>query len=979
MVQESRLENDLLELEYMPIDEAIKILGDCDSNNNNNYALKQNFLHIDKFEARVLDHYIFFLRYNKKTKYIVKEKSVTEFLENYISREEAFKQSGSSKKESMDKHLEKMSVERVKIGDTLIFYNKVQFNDLFKLELEYMPMYDAIKILGNSESTNLFSINRKILRLDNFETRVLDNPIFFSRYYRKTKYIVKEKCVTEFLENYISQAEAFKQSDFSKMAHMDKYLQRMGVERFRIAASDAFIFYNKAQFNANMGENRTSTKELKVSSFAKTLEIDGYDYVTSFLKKYNFSKRQWRQIISFNNLEQYEIVKPHATYFPTQLIEDLFKKLTEELNEIRKDYYTFTEIFEIFKVKHAGQLPFIKNFRIPIPAYLRALMDRADKHYFYKKDGVAKYIEKKDIEEKLYNVDLETPYETYRYQFDVLGIAFPVHLKRTEEIWDSFTRDRLDKVEQNDRVLSSTISTYVKCAQHLLNCNKEIYNYNAKELNLIFFNMVLPKSHQFCLFLFISAVYTDFKDKYGKEIYQMKAIYNPWEREIEPREKTIYTLADYNSFFKYASDIQLHKLNALFDIQNLVLGREYKRYDSAWLYVLVHLNNGWRHNDVIEFPRISLKGTQIKDLKWFETNEVSPDDAKRIIREVQFKVLQHHKTGAERYFFCSPELQITFVTAAAIAELRTRIDNPSCEYIIDYKTKQQLFTEDNTPYKAFFENFNGKVEFESLKMNRTLLSLLYSIVNRGGATDVDAYELAKHMRGHKDSETTNIYVLIPQEHMDFIASQLFDRDYFGYIPNILNDLLYGPPEDQTERTKQIKALKASFGSVYKMEGFAGYLNEVLKDRGEVETILRGCSKAEIKEKHFKLITHQLPAKEEDFQCLVSESSCLYPETRCRSCHLAIAHFYALSSLTQRLKEQFLFFRNTFPNLKLESDKIRYSKLFYNDLLLFTEAVNKFGKETVFWFMDITPEDYNNLLSATPSFGLYLKAEEVIDC
>ena len=77
-------------------------------------------------------------------------------------------------------------------------------------------------------------------------------------------------------------------------------------------------------------------------------------------------------------------------------------------------------------------------------------------------------------------------------------------------------------------------------------------------------------------------------------------------------------------------------------------------------------------------------------------------------------------------------------------------------------------------HNTFFENFEIKdFQFQSRKMNRTILVLIYMVlVKRKGSA---ALKIAQRLRAHENFETTNIYLVIPQHELDELSESLFDR------------------------------------------------------------------------------------------------------------------------------------------------------------------------------------------------------------
>ncbi|MDY0409821.1 hypothetical protein [Paracerasibacillus soli] len=87
-------------------------------------------------------------------------------------------------------------------------------------------------------------------------------------------------------------------------------------------------------------------------------------------------------------------------------------------------------------------------------------------------------------------------------------------------------------------------------------------------------------------------------------------INNPYEvkRRKGIGKKEVYSPTEFIELLDYIKDIKLHKHNAIKDINSALNDRDtYKKYDSAWLYVLLHMNNGWRASDfAYKIPRLDL-------------------------------------------------------------------------------------------------------------------------------------------------------------------------------------------------------------------------------------------------------------------------------------------------------------------------------------------------------------------------------------
>ena len=129
-----------------------------------------------------------------------------------------------------------------------------------------------------------------------------------------------------------------------------------------------------------------------------------------------------------------------------------------------------------------------------------------------------------------------------------------------------------------------------------------------------------------------------------------------------------------------------------------------------------------------------------------------------------------------------------------------------------------------------FKDFKIKdFQFQSLKMNRTVLVLIYMVLVKKGKGSA-ALELAQRLRAHEDFETTNIYLVIPQHELDALSESLFNRKNFGYIPDLMADILLGDTKDREQRTQEILVLSTTFGGIHKLEATSGFMNRVLAER-----------------------------------------------------------------------------------------------------------------------------------------------------
>src|SRR5699024_5704740 len=146
---------------------------------------------------------------------------------------------------------------------------------------------------------------------------------------------------------------------------------------------------------------------------------------------------------------------------------------------------------------------------------------------------------------------------------------------------------------------------------------------------------------------------------------------------------------------------------------------------------------------------------------------------------------------------------------------------PTLDNIINFNNKKNNFLD--THSNNFFKSLAKEFKFKNRKMNRTLLTNMYTLLkeekNSGAALRID-----QRLRPHKSEESTNMYIKIPDEDINELSINLFNRGIFGYIPKILSEIVYGGTSDLTQETNNILKLKSVFKDIYNIEATAGFLN-----------------------------------------------------------------------------------------------------------------------------------------------------------
>ncbi|WBF56019.1 hypothetical protein HXV90_09190 [Lysinibacillus sp. JK80] len=698
-----------------------------------------------------------------------------------------------------------------------------------------------------------------------------------------------------------------------------------------------------------------------------------------------YSKKQVMELLSINSENEfYKIIQHHPIPFIyyNGAYKFYIKAEVENLVAIQKqllsDYVTVEQVQDMLSgtelnFRSQSMKDGIEETSPAIVALIRPIHKRVSK--LYKKDDVLAWKNKQLLKISANTISLDNSYETFLYRLEIKEkMDDTLYLNNfgpfTKESWLAYVRNKLKNSTANQETLNKMIGTFIHCTSELnefLGSKKshEIYSFNSNEINMLFNG--IGKTHAESIYLYLKNI-SDKYEEVRKRAYKIDNITNPFE--IPPTKKHSKEIYDYKTFkdvMKFCNNISFQKERAISDIIEEInkKKKKYKYYGSSWLYMLMHLNNAWRNSDVITFPRISLEGTSIVDLEWLKENDIPPTDADIIVNQIQRKDLTISKTQVKNHFFISDELKLAFATAAAICELRVQKLNPLRTNLIDFGTKTNVLTPSKS--KNFLKELdNEEFVFGSKKMNRTLMSYVYSILSKMKGSDY-ALKVVQNMRGHVDEETTLIYVDLTQEAVDDLTKQLFDRGAFGFIYDTFIDFINGVELNRHKRTLEIQSLKNNFGSLENVEHLSGFINSIQQERQAIMDTIYSLGLEEARLYVNKIHANVMLGKDKATQCLVYKSKgCLKPHLPCLNCVYSIPNYYTLSvladSLERRIEGYLIMLSSEEANY---NEQRKYIRLLYTELESFFEAKGKFDEE-VYTFLSISKEDFIEKLTNLPA-------------
>ncbi|MGH0830076.1 hypothetical protein ACQVTX_17275 [Bacillus pretiosus] len=785
-------------------------------------------------------------------------------------------------------------------------------------------------------------------------------------YRQKTRFIRKKE-VYDFLELYVNTFEAAKLLGISSDTYLTFRLEELKIEKIQFIYRREFTFYKTSQIKEYLNK-KTQTKTEKAR-----VKLESSDLLTKsdVMELLNINTFQYSKFLQENILCIYERHKKFVYFEKSGILKllDQMRNLEKKYNE---EYFTSKEILNIYGINVdsiKGELR-----KIDVPLILRGYSRYTYSKCLYLKKDIEKEIERRNDRFNYY-IDMGALDITVFHRMDLLGVQFPEMCKKTQELWYkylkmkssySYTNNENTRINQISKFLKATVTLCERLRE------RDLFCYSAKELNMLFFNDNTPIVVQRVLYTFISELD---KLSYGNlnKSFNITNIRSPFKNQKGGnKEKGIYTKKEYVEFFEYINNIDLHKKRAIQALKktskqssNVKKRNISKPYESVWLYLIIHLNNAWRHWDCTEIPRIDFKDTGIIDsIEWLEKNQISMRDAKRLVKKIQINVMKHSKTGEERWFFCSDELTLAFAYAVVLCEIRARMLNPVGTSLVDFGNKNRILYE-NMKKKFFKYMENRELKFSSLKMNRTLITMAFNIAKRGIDT-AHELELTRFFRNHKSFETTNIYIHLTQADVEFLSKQIFTREYFGFIADSFADILFGKTDSIENRTKQINLVYSKLGKDHKLEGISNFFSYVLGSENAVEEILKSMNVQEVHKKYEKLLTGHLPSKIENVHCLIADEGCIYPnKIDCRGCTFAIYNFYALSAITEQILRGVT--RLIDVSISSENRDVieRDLILIIRDLRLLKEAEAKFG-ECVYDFMDMKKDEFMSILEKLPA-------------
>jgi len=971
--------------EYVKLEDARLMLSRASLSSTINYLREHKVPVIQLFQK----HNMTFIK-KTEIKQLIKDKAKLKETNRYFVNENYFNQqqtmdylgiSISKLKNIIKKNILKVNITK---SGNMNLYNKSQIIAFKREQLQWeeafiqnhlidVEVWEQFGSDSPKDSLRSGGIFKLISLVDDelIEMVQLDYPLIFikEKKYENIKRFFKKDSVENFLNKYIKLEEANKLLGHHDLRNTMRYLIEEKVNIVQVLQRYNMTFIKKTDIDRMLLK-----REGKLTQQEK-LEIDlsESDYLNrnQIKKILNLTNKRFKQFITKGLLN---IVKKRSNnlslYRKSEVLKlkEIQQKLLKHLDE---KWFTRDEILDEYSID-----PDRYDIRkIKIPILVASHKRYLNKRVLYSKQSTLEEYERIQYDQLYYN-DVGSIFDNIQYRLEMEDFTFSEALSETAKLWEIYLKSKSNewnpKTYDDKYQRISTMVSVTKIMNEYL--KKEIFLYTASELNLLFFNKKVFIHLQIQIYSFLQEIHLSQKHQ-NKVTFNFHKIKNPYLRKQRRRIKEIYTPNEYQCFFMYVkNNVNFHKELAIKSIKNALVAKEkrqniqstYDCFDSAWLYVILHLTNIWRTPDYHDVPRVSFNETSIEPtVEWMENNEISKEDAQTLLRRLQIKTYKYSKTGKERHFFVSEGLLYAFANALTLCEIRTRLLNDNIgESVINFMSNSKRFSRSKAA-SNFFRHFKEQIPFQTLKMNRTLYSLVRIVSAKDG--ELHELELLKHFRGHSNVEITNAYLLLTKEEINFLTLQLFSReDHFGFIAETFTDILYGETKELEVKTVQNNFILNNLGDIYKLEYIADFLLHAIDEEEVLKEIIVDMDEREVREKYEKLLTFKLPSKQKNVQCLVGESNCPFPGRDCLSgCHYSIPHFYAISEIVRLLWNDIEYIVNDFSKLKYEGDKERFLIGYVSRLKIFKNALNKYGS-VVFDFFKIEQEKWELLLGNLPN-------------
>lgn len=869
--------------------------------------------------------------------------------------------------------------------------------DQFIINIQAQINYLDNNYLTITEVTNILGITK--LTIDNHLIKMKSTETYYKipLQHRVGKYLYKDTLISkelvEELKIYLQMNE-----NEEKLLEKQKKELKMLKEKELKRAKDLRAAEREAQKNARLRKDNElqmffeEKKNISLIQRLEKLNINA-DSLMCHLQTYNplnieesiFIAK--KDLSAFYNVGNFLIdhISQNNLHIPFQrkfffLKSDVEAFLIEIENNKKllfEKFYTHSEYLNLGGTNH--ELSKITSHELP---QIYRYGEHRNTVCVYAKKDCNQFLNIRDFKDKIdtfvaditYDLRLDELFENCMNEINLFPSDYP---SLSKDSWMGYVKKKLMASRGSTKTIQSKFKSFIMITKLLIETIKsEITEVSTKALNAFLENSDYPLTYRTEVYIWLKSASKKYTVKFN-----YKRLTNMHEEvrkanENEAVKNPSYTKDEYLALLKFVSDVEFHKQRTYEELEAIKdHRRKYYAYESVWLYVMLHLNNGWRSQSFIEtIPRITLP-EHLNTFEKFKFVNLTIEDAQKIVWEFTANIanIQHSKNDKKNFYFCSEEMLYPLANALILCELKCRLKKFNTNKLIYLDKNDQL---SYVLHRDFFKDFPiHKFRFVSLRANHTFIKFSSLIFNQ---TLKNAMSISRLIRNHRSYDTTGIYTDIDDNQLNLITHQLFDMNYFGYSYAIFKNYISSETDFIRSRITNIdyiKDLKILFGDVHKVENLAIQINVIEKNYHSLIEYLNNLNSNQISELDSLLQLGALPAKESHFQCILGD--CIYVNQKkvsCSKCPFAIPHFYALTKITKDSLDLMKKYKS--KTLTSFGEKVHLANLIYKNLVLISGAKKTFGENILAAFLGM---DYSELLkeiNELEDINLYKTVEQV---
>jgi hypothetical protein len=571
-----------------------------------------------------------------------------------------------------------------------------------------------------------------------------------------------------------------------------------------------------------------------------------------------------------------------------------------------------------------------------------------ERKYKVRKEHNISYIPLSIVKDYVQSLDetllkgIEDPMEMLVEGFKSIKVS--PKLSKTMELLKRYSVQSVSNSNGNNRSRLLLARAYINRAKLLRNIlTKELYEYSDLELEMLYKSKRLNQNDKKILTRFLNFLKgqseSNFKNKYSFKDVKLK----------KADAEEIYDFSTFFQFYKIVKDLDRNVCKAVKD----------RVYASTWLYVALTTVNGWRPSDLNLLPQIDVKFLNVNSLEELLYRPLTSQEITIIIKQIDNMHITHFEVSKNQFrrnFYVNEGLRKALATSYTICQLHSTMANDG--QMIHFNTKHNL------PYKRVWKMFFGDnkfSDFNTLKMNKSLLTHLYNNIKDKSGDSYLAYELARALRNHEApndldeyefSETTKIYIrqVSKEGFVDNALVELFDRGEFGYLYYLISEgakTESGEKLTLSEETSLINHIQNKL-SPSQMESLAQFMSYSESKRTTLATEVSKKSQVELNKIINLLYLGHMPSKVTDYQCF-KYSNCPFPtKNDCQSCVFSIPYAAVLGSIAKDLSERIQNILNQTNYINIQRDR----SVIHSLMDKVGDAIQDFGLEFVQDYIDL---------------------------